>query len=422
MLYAKVLPGTPNGTIQAPPSKSYAHRAVLAAALAAGQSEIANLGANRDIMTTLAAIRLMGAKMKFSGDVAYIDGGLKNTYPIIDCGESGSTMRFMAPILAMFGGGVLTGADSLLVRPMQVYEDLFEAHGSCCRKEEDGFHIGGPLSGGEFIVVGNVSSQFVSGLLYALPLAKEDSTLKVLPPFESKKYVEMTLHVLHLFGIEVRRQDEYTFVIPGNQKFKSACYTVEGDWSSAAFFAVLGALRGRVTCLGLNNESLQADRTILDIVSDFGAKVTLEDDGFTVQSGDLMGRKVDISNCPDLGPAVMTLGVLSHGCTTVSGAQRLVYKESNRLQAMSDELRKIGGNLTCDNGTVDITGGYSAQNDMIRAHNDHRVVMSMAIAGAVVPSGICIENSNVVDKSYPEFFDDLRALGIRVRMRQLDDE
>jgi len=232
----------------------------------------------------------------------------------------------------------------------------------------------------------------------------------------------LTLHVLHLFGIEVRRQDEYTFVIPGNQKFKSACYTVEGDWSSAAFFAVLGALRGRVTCLGLNNESLQADRTILDIVSDFGAKVTLEDDGFTVQSGDLMGRKVDISNCPDLGPAVMTLGVLSHGCTTVSGAQRLVYKESNRLQAMSDELRKIGGNLTCDNGTVDITGGYSAQNDMIRAHNDHRVVMSMAIAGAVVPSGICIENSNVVDKSYPEFFDDLRALGIRVRMRQLDDE
>ncbi len=424
MLYAKILPGVPNGSVTAPPSKSYAHRAFLAAALAGGDSVVENAGINRDVLVTLDAVRKLGVDVKFSGEVAYISGfGGKSLAdsPVIDCGESGSTLRFLAPVLAMVGGGVLTGAQNLLDRPMQVYEKLFSLHGSCCQKTQNGYKIGGPLKGGSYTLVGDVSSQFISGLLYALPLAKEDSVLQVQPPFESKNYVDMTLQVLADFGITVHHPDEYTFVIPGGQSYRPAHYTVEGDWSSAAFFAVLGALRGKVTCTGLRSDSLQADRNILQIVADFGAKVNVLPDGFTVEAADLMGQKVDISNCPDLGPVIMCLGVLSHGCTTVSGAARLAYKESNRLEAMTTELQKIGGNVTADGKTVDITGGFTPPSDVIDSHNDHRVVMSMAIAGAVLDSGIVIKNANVCDKSYPEFFEDLNALGIRVRMRHVSE-
>ena len=424
MLYAKILPGTPEGSVTAPPSKSYAHRAFLAAALASGESIVENAGTNRDVLVTLEAVRKLGAEVKFSGEVAYISGfGGKPTpkQPIIDCGESGSTLRFLAPVLAMAGGGVLTGAQSLLERPMQVYEELFSVHGSFCQKTKDGYKIGGPLQGGSYTLVGNVSSQFITGLLFALPLAGQDSVLQVQPPFESKNYVDMTLQVLADFGISIIRKDEYTFAIPGGQSYRPGNYTVEGDWSSAAFFAVLGALRGKISCTGLKNDSLQADRNILQIVADFGAKVSLLPDGFTVEADDLMGQKLDISNCPDLGPVVMCLGVLSHGCTTINGASRLAYKESNRLEAMANELRKIGGSVADDGKTVDITGGFSSCSDVIDSHNDHRVVMSMAIAGAVLDSGIVIKNANVCDKSYPEFFEDLNALGIRVRMRHISE-
>ena len=424
MLYAKILPGVPNGTVTAPPSKSYAHRAFLAAALASGNSVVENAGTNRDLLVTLEAVRQLGADVKFSGEVAYISGfggSSSANQLVIDCGESGSTLRFLVPVLAMMGGGVMTGAPSLLERPMQVYEELFSLHGSLCQKTKNGYMIGGPLQGGSYTLVGDVSSQFITGLLYALPLAKQDSVLRVQPPFESKNYVDMTVQVLADFGISILRQDEYTFVIPGNQAYRPARYTVEGDWSSAAFFAVLGALRGKVTCTGLRNDSLQADRSILQIVADFGAKVNVLPDGFTVEAVNLMGQKVDISNCPDLGPVVMCLGVLSRGCTTVSGAARLAYKESNRLETMAAELKKIGGNITDDGKTVDITGGFTPSRDVIDSHNDHRVVMSMAVAGAVLDSGIVIKNANVCDKSYPEFFDDLNALGIRVRMRHVSE-
>ena len=265
MLYAKILPGTPEGTVIAPPSKSYAHRAFLAAALASGESIVENAGTNRDVLVTLEAVRRLGADVKFSGEVAYISGfGGRPVASdlVIDCGESGSSLRFLAPVLAMAGGGVLTGAQSLLERPMQVYEELFSLHGSYCQKTEEGYKIGGPLKGGDYTLVGDISSQFVTGLLFALPLAKQDSVLRVQPPFESKNYVDMTVQVLADFGISITRPDEHTFVIPGGQSYRPANYTVEGDWSSAAFFAVLGALRGKVSCVGLNNKSLQADRSI----------------------------------------------------------------------------------------------------------------------------------------------------------------
>lgn len=408
------------GSITAPPSKSMAHRAVLCAALAKGSSHIQNLEFSKDISATLSAAGQLCARVSTGPADASVEG-LGHFLPLtapVDCCESGSTLRFLIPIASLTGQPTtFVGHGRLMERPQSVYEDLYTRQGLRFEQTPAGLTVEGRLCPGDYTLAGNVSSQFVSGLLFALPLLDGDSTLHLVPPVESRSYIEMTRSAQAVFGVCSRWLDDFALFIPGRQQYRPCDYTVEGDYSQAAFPAVLGAVCGGVTIAGLSPDTLQGDAVILDILRRCGAKFYRSGDCITFEQAPLHGVDIDLANCPDLGPVLMVLGLLCEGITVIRNAQRLRIKESDRIAAMETELRACGGKLESNGGTITIHGCA----DQLRApafplsgHNDHRVVMSLAVLSAAAGIPLTVDGAEAIQKSWPNFFAAIKPLGVEV--------
>lgn len=396
----RIRAGKAEGSILAPPSKSMAHRMLIGAGLAEGGSIIENISFSDDIQATLSILANMGAQYKIKGRTVMMTGiGGKEyrTDQIYDCRESGSTLRFFLPILLVQDGFYrLTGAKRLLERPLGVYEDICVAQKIRFERSERHLTLSGQLTGGTYEVPGDISSQFITGLLYALPLMDNDSTLHVLPPVESRAYIELTLDALAHFGIRIERKGD-TFFIPGNQHYIAKDATVEGDYSNAAFLDAFSLLGGRVSVRGLSEDSRQGDRIYRDYYR-------------ALQAGT---PTLDLSDCPDLGPVLMGLAATLYGAR-FTGTKRLRIKESDRAAVMAEELKKFGIDVIVgENDVIVKKGVLKSPNETLKSHNDHRIAMTMALLAS--RTGGVIEEAEAVRKSYPEFFRDIKKLGIDVQ-------
>ena len=413
-------PARIGGTVSAPPSKSMAHRAVLCSALAKGTSHIENLEFSKDISATLAAAGQLCARVE-SGPADALVEGLGHFRPVfgpVDCCESGSTLRFLIPLASLTGQSItFVGRGRLMERPQSVYETLYREQNLHFEQANGQLTVAGSLRSGEYTLAGNVSSQFISGLLFALPLLAGDSTLHLIPPVESRSYIEMTRAAQAAFGVTSHWLDDTTLCIPGGQQYHPRDYIVEGDYSQAAFLAVLGAVKGGITLTGLAAETLQGDAAILDILRRCGAKFTRTEAGLVFEQAPLHGVDIDLADCPDLGPVLMVLGLLCEGTTVIRNAERLRIKESDRIAAMEAELRACGGVLSSEDGTITVQGckpQLHAPEAPLSGHNDHRVVMSLTVLALAADIPLAINEAEAVQKSWPHFFDALKPLGVEV--------
>ncbi len=419
-------PALLKGRITAPPSKSMAHRAVLCAALADGTSRLTNLDISQDIDATLKAAAQLGATVTRGDGWAEIRGRGRVETPSgpVDCCESGSTLRFLVPVMSLCGQPVrFCGRGRLFQRPMGVYQQLFDEQGLEFRQDPEGLSIRGAIAPGDYRLRGDVSSQFISGLLFALPLLQGDSTLTIEPPFESRSYVELTLAALRDFGVQAEWTDEgrTALHIPGGQRYQSRDYQVEGDYSQAAFFAVLGAVEGGIQLDGLRPGSLQGDRAILDILQRCGAKFDCQGGAVRFEKSSLSGQTIDLADCPDLGPILMTLALFCQGQTRIVNAGRLRLKESDRIAAMEQELRKFGAQVESSQDTVTVQGGLPLHAPgPLEGHNDHRVVMSLAVAGLCAGLPVTIQGAGAVAKSWPGFFEVLAGTGAGIEVEDAE--
>ena len=408
------------GSLAVPPSKSAAHRAVLCAALADGASRIDNIEYSDDIRATLDAVAQLGAKVargERSVTIQGCGGGFATVTRPVFCNESGSTLRFLIPVFSLTAQKIrFTGAGRLFARPQEIYRALFEKQGLKFEQAADGLTIFGRLRPGVFTLPGDVSSQFISGLLFALPLLDGDSRLCLKPPVESRSYIEMTRAAQSRFGVASAWLDEYTLAVPGGQAYRPRDMAIEGDWSQAAFPAALGVLAGDVTVTGLEPGTLQGDAVILDILRRCGGRAEAVPGGVRFQKSALHGTKIDLADCPDLGPILMALGLLCEGETVITNAGRLRLKESDRIAAMEQELRKLGGQIESDGGTVTVRrSALHAPAGPLWGHNDHRVVMSLTVLAAAAGLPVQIDGAEAVAKSWPGFFAAVRQLGVEVQ-------
>ena len=413
-------PARIGGTVSAPPSKSMAHRAVLCSALAKGTSHIENLEFSKDISATLAAAGQLCARVE-SGPADVLVEGLGHFRPVfgpVDCCESGSTLRFLIPLASLTGQSItFVGRGRLMERPQSVYEALYREQNLHFEQANGQLTVAGSLRSGEYTLAGNVSSQFISGLLFALPLLAGDSTLHLIPPVESRSYIEMTRAAQAAFGVTSHWLDDTTLCIPGGQQYHPRDYIVEGDYSQAAFLAVLGAVKGGITLTGLAAETLQGDAAILDILRRCGAKFTQTEAGLVFEQAPLHGVDIDLADCPDLGPVLMVLGLLCEGTTVIRNAERLRIKESDRIAAMEAELRAVGGLVESEGGTITVQGcadRLHAPAGVLHGHNDHRVVMSLAVLSLATGIPLTVDDAEAITKSWPNFFEAIKPLGAEV--------
>ena len=380
----RITPGPLEGTVTPPPSKSQAHRAILAQLLAGGGT-VSNLAASQDIEAT----RRCAAALKTEGD------GL----PLLDCGESGSTLRFLIPIaLALRGGGRFTGRGRLMERPQKPYFDIFDEKGISYEQKDGVLTLRGELEPGEYRLPGNVSSQFVTGLLYALPLMERESRIVLTSPLESRGYVDMTLEVLRDFGITVENQNYERFIVPGDQVFQARDFTIEADWSQAAFWMAAGSLGNPVRTTGLNDRSIQGDRIIEEHFASFAWGT-----GRTVE--------IDVSDCPDLVPPLAVMAAFHDGTTRLTNAARLRLKESDRLATVTKMLTALGGQVEEGPDWLAIPGTRFLKGGTVDGANDHRIVMAAAIAATRCTGPVTILGAEAVNKSYPTFWEEYKRLG-----------
>lgn len=392
-------PSLPKGDIAAPPSKSYAHRALICAGLSNGVSEISNISFSDDIKATLNCLESLGAKIQICGNTAKIQGieSLETLSNVtLNCNESGSTLRFFIPICLLSNEIVtLSGTEKLISRPLSVYEDIAKEQGILFEKNVNCVKVKGKLAPSVFSVKGNISSQFISGLLFALPLLNGDSEINIIPPFESKPYVDMTVSILKTFGVKVD-YNELNIKISGNQRYLPQNVTVEGDWSNAAFLYAFRESGADLNVLGVNETSSQGDKVCKEYFKALkNGKPTL-----------------DLADCPDLAPIMFAFAGLYNGAV-FTGTQRLRFKESDRISAMQLELAKFGVKLTAsDNCVVIDSSDFHVPTDIICGHNDHRIVMANAFL--LCKTGGKISGYTAVKKSYPDFFDVLLKAGVNL--------
>ena len=421
-----VLPGSLCGRLSIIPSKSASHRAVMLAALSDGETALSPLALSRDVEATLSCARALGLLSGWtlspcegapgmSRAVVTPGGSAPQGLRTLDCGESGSTLRFFVP-LALDGRGTvrLIGHGRLMQRPMDVYERLFVPRGVRWSPEGGALTVEGRLTGGEYALPGDVSSQFITGLLLALPRLGGESVIRLTTPLESRGYVELTRRVQAAFGVVSHWEDERTLVIPGGQRARTpGSFAVEGDWSHAAFYLVAGALgcAGPLTLTGLDAESTQGDRAIVPILQGMGADVRWEGGALTVFPGRLHGATVDVTQVPDLVPALAVAMAGAQGVSRITGAARLRIKESDRLAAMRAALCAAGADVTeLPDGLV-IRGGRPLHTAQIDGCNDHRIVMAMAVAAELSDGPLTIGDAQAVAKSAPRFWEEFASLG-----------
>ena len=401
--------------ISLPSSKSLSHRALITAALATGVSKIDGVAISKDIEATMRAMSALGASFTVNGNTITVKGAgsLLKSDGVVDCGESGSTLRFLIPLFALLEKEtVFTGHGKLMERPQSVYEELFEKQGLQFEKDGSFLKVKGPLHGGYFSLPGDVSSQFFSGLLFALPLCTEDSVIEILAPFESSSYVNLTIEALRKAGVQATLKDDILH-IPGNQTYHSFETTVEGDDSQMAFYAEMALIhQAEVEVGNVSHDSMQGDHIIIDFACQSGAKVIETEKGYLFAGGHGKAITADLSNCPDLGPALFALATQLEGTSVFTGCGRLRIKESDRIACMEEELRKLGCDISSKGDRVTVKGKTELnRNVILHGHNDHRIVMALAVL-ASISDGCIIEDGQAVSKSYPHFFDDFRACGM----------
>lgn len=398
--------GTAAGTVAAPPSKSYGHRMLICAALADGVSTIRGISQSEDMLATIDCIRAIGGKVSLDGTVCTVEGVAgqpvqDGELPVYNCRESGSTLRFFIPIaLALTGGGIFRGSPRLMERGIGVYDEIFRSRGIEIEYAPDSVTLRGWLEPGIYRVRGDVSSQFISGLLFALPLLFANSTIEVIPPVESRPYIKLTADSFRMFGAEIRETGDDRFIIKGGQKFRASRASVEGDWSNAAFLEAISRLAAPegLNITGLNENSLQGDRCCMEYF-DILEKGT--------------DSPVDISECPDLGPVLFAFAAARAG-GSFTGIRRLRIKESDRAEAMAQVLSAFGIRTIIYENEMDIIPGELKEPSApVWGYNDHRIVMATAVL--MLLTGGSIEGAEAVRKSYPDFFEVLGSMGIDIK-------
>ena len=410
-----IKPNKLSGTIQIPPSKSLSHRAIIAAALAEGESIISNVLYSKDILATIDAMRACGAEIKEYSDHLVIHGSkVKRVKSIINANESGSTIRFMIPIALVSDEEIeFRGENHLVKRPLDTFLEIFDSQGIKYTKGEDylPLKVYSGLKCGTFKVRGDISSQFITGLLYALPLLDGDSKIVITTNLESKGYIDLTLDMLKKFGIEIENKEYKEFIIKGNQSYKPYNYTIEGDFSQSAFFLVADALGADIKLSCMNMDSHQGDKKILLDMEDFGSNIIFENDVLSLENKTLHGATIDFSQSPDLGPALTVLASLAEGESNFINAGRLRIKECDRITAMRIELEKMGAKIIEHKDGMTIYGVKELHGAIIDSHNDHRVAMAIAMASLKTKGDIKILNAGCVSKSFPNFFSVFESLG-----------
>lgn len=401
--------------IPAPPSKSASHRAMICAALADGTTTLTNFAYSQDMAATLRCIEALGASCVRGEDTVTITGiGRVNETPLLHCGESGSTLRFFIPIAAALGcRATFTGEGKLPTRPIDALIEAMMPHGVAFDDQNTmPFSISGKMTGGDIFIAGDISSQYVTGLLFAAPLLEEDTRIHLTTRLTSRPYVDMTVMMMRDFGIEISETEDGWF-IPGNQKYRAKeVYPVECDYSNAAFALTAGAVGPvPITVTGLNPDSTQGDRAILKLLSRFGASVeTLSDGAVKVSPGALKAITIDAEDIPDLVPVLCVAASCAEGETCITHVGRLRYKESDRLAAVADGITRLGGTVKVTEDEIYITG-TPLHGGKVSGYNDHRIVMSMAIAALRASAPVDIEGYTAVNKSYPNFFDIYKSFG-----------
>ncbi len=404
----EIIPQTLVGSVNAVASKSHAHRLLIAAALSKRPAEVSIRTTSQDIEATRACLKQ-----------------LKAGIPVLDCGESGSTLRFLLPvIMALKEEAIFLGSGRLPQRPISPLKEEMEAHGCSFSNKhrtkgaaQEICHIKGRLQGGLFTLPGNVSSQYITGLLFALPLLEKDSWIQITSPLESRSYVDLTLDVLKNFQIDIYTEEKeglLIFKIKGRQQYlPPETLEAEGDWSNMAFWVAAGVLskESGIIGRGVNLKSLQGDCAILNLARRMGGEIQEKRDSFLALAKPLRGIHIDASAIPDLVPVLSVMAATAKGTTHIHHAERLRLKESDRLAAMHDCLTRVGADVTEEPGGLIIKGVDSLKGGTVSGYNDHRIVMAMSIASIVSENPIIIEGSEAVNKSYPGFFDDFQYLG-----------
>ena len=401
-----------NGEIIAPPSKSYAHRILISAFLSGGKVKVINAGNSDDVNATLKALKSLGADVSIEGNSVTIERKLIPSSTVIDCNESGSTLRFLLPVVCVLGVNTeFTGKGKLLSRPLGELVATLNNNGANIVSHT----VNGKLKSGNFEISASVSSQYITGLMLALPLLDGDSKIKFIGQPVSKGYIDITLEVLKQFGIEIETTD-YGYFIKGNQKYKfKDTVTVEGDYSGSAFILSAGAINGKVIVNGLTKTSKQGDKEIVNILKKFGAKVTQTDNSVTVESKNLIGTTVDCKDIPDLAQIIAVVGANAKGTTILENIERLKLKESNRIQAIIDQLTLAKISCEYKNGNLYISGGMPSSADF-SGGKDHRTVMGATVLALNADGKSTVTETEYAKKSYVEFFNDIKKLGGEVNV------
>jgi len=412
------------GEVLAPPSKAYTHRMLIAALLSNGTSKISNPLVSDDTKATLRAVKAFGAETELLENCWIIRGVelLKSPKNPINCGESGATLRFMIPVAALASGSTLfTFGSSLERRPIApLLKSLKQLGTESNLQLREGSSLvrirGGGIRGGKTSIRGDISSQFISGLLFACPKAKEDTEIVVTTPLESRSYVQMTIEVLTKHGIKISASNDFTQLkIPSNQNYNPCNHEVPGDFSSAAFLIAAAAVTSsKVKVKNLDYHSIQGDRAILNILEQMDSKVRAGDKFVEVEGRQLNAVDVDAKDIPDLVPVCAVLACYSKGTSKIYNAKRLRYKESDRLSSLCTELKKMEAEIYVKEDSLIIRGPCAMQGATINPHNDHRIAMACAVAALKATGETKIQNSECVNKSYPRFFNDLRSLGANI--------
>lgn len=413
MSSVRIHPKNLNGTVEVPPSKSYLHRAIICGALSGKPIKISPVIYSDDVLATINSMKCLGADIDIFENSIKINGFIPSKNSVkINCLDSGSTLRFLIPLVAALGiqTTFLLG-ESLAKRPILPYLESLSNHG--LKFEFNGdfeLIISGKLSTGKFFIPGKISSQFISGLMMALPILQFDSEIILTSDLESCSYVDMTIDVMKKFGVTVTALNQ-RYHVPGPQKYIGCDFSVEGDWSQAAFFLVAGAIGENIVVKNLKINSTQGDRAILEILDKMGAKIKFFGSCISIHSGDLKGTIIDAKNIPDLVPIICVAAVFAEGTTKIHNVKRLKFKECNRLSAICQELEKLGADIHAEEDCIIINGHSNLRSNHVWSHNDHRILMSLAIM-ATKNSGITeIADINCVKKSYPNFFEIFKQLG-----------
>ncbi len=418
-----IYPTKLKGKATAPPSKSMAHRAIICASFAEKESVVTNIELSEDMKVTIDAMRKLGAEIVVLSSskrnmlkIRGIGKKRSNEMPDIYCNESGSSLRFLIPIaLAVAGGGSFTGSGLLPERPLGVYKDLF-----CAKqikwiqgKNSLPLEVSGKLKSGLYEVPGNVSSQFITGLLFALPLLEGESEIKITGKFESKRYVDLTVEMLEHFGVIVKKTDD-GFLVPGGQQYKAADYEVEGDWSQAAFLILEGIMGDGVKIQGLNENSLQGDMAIIDILQKMNADIKWNNSLLEAKKSKLIASDCDVSQCPDLAPAIAAAMSVAEGKSKIIGGERLKVKESDRIMSVTNALNALGADVTPTDDGMIIDGKRELAGGSAHAQNDHRIAMMVGAVSAKCKGEVNLTDEMSVKKSYPSFWEDFVDLGGKI--------